>query len=36
MKLSRHVRNNMRLYKIAEKDIKENIESPDVTGKEVQ
>ena len=34
MKLSRHARNNIRLYKIAEKDIIETIESPDVTSKE--
>lgn len=34
MKRSRHARNNIRLYKIAEKDIIETIEAPDVTGKE--
>lgn len=31
MKLSRHTKNNMRLYKITEKDIIEAIESPDST-----
>ena len=34
MKLSRHVRNNMRLYKITEKDIMETVESPDSTDRE--
>lgn len=34
MKLSRHVRNNMSLYKINEKHIIETVESPESTGKE--
>jgi len=34
MKLSRHAKNNMRLYKITEQDIIESIESPDSTERE--
>jgi hypothetical protein len=34
MNLSRHTKNNMRLYKITEKDIMDAIESPDSTGVE--
>jgi len=34
MEISRHARNNMRLYNISEGDIMEAIESPDVSGKE--
>ena len=34
MKLSRHVKNNIRLYKIAEKDIIETIELPDSAHRE--
>ena len=34
MKLSRHAKNNIRLYKIAEKDIIETIKLPDSTNKE--
>lgn len=34
MKLSRHVRNNMRLYGISESDIIETVETPDHVGKE--
>ena len=34
MKISRHARNNMRLYKISEKDIMSAVESPDVFTKE--
>jgi hypothetical protein len=34
MEISRHARNNMRLYKISEKDISEAIESADVEEKE--
>jgi hypothetical protein len=34
MKISRHARNNMRLYKISEKDIMSAVESPDVSTKE--
>ena len=34
MEISRHARNNMRLYKISEKDILEAIESADVADKE--
>ena len=34
MEISRHARNNMRLYNIFEKDILAAIDSPDVSGKE--
>lgn len=34
MKISRHARNNMRLYKISERDIMSAVESPDVLTKE--
>lgn len=34
MKLSRHARNNIRLYKISKTDIIETIESPDLSDKE--
>ena len=34
MEISRHARNNMRLYNISEGDIMDAIESPDVSGKE--
>jgi hypothetical protein len=34
MEISRHARNNMRLYNISEGDIMDTIESPDVSGKE--
>jgi hypothetical protein len=34
MKISRHARNNMRLYKVSERDIIGAIESPDVSAKE--
>ena len=34
MEISRHARNNMRLYNISERDILNAIESPDVSGKE--
>lgn len=34
MEISRHARNNMRLYNISEGDMIEAIESPDVSGKE--
>ena len=34
MKMSRHARNNMRLYKISETDIIGAVESPDVSTKE--
>jgi hypothetical protein len=34
MKISRHARNNMRLYRISEKDIMSAVESPDVSTKE--
>ena len=34
MKFSRHAKNNMRLYKIAEQDIIKVIETPDSTRKE--
>ncbi len=34
MKISRHARNNMRLYKITEKDIMKTVESPDSSGRE--
>ena len=34
MEISRHARNNMRLYKISEKDISKGIESADVEEKE--
>ena len=34
MKISRHARNNMRLYKISEKDILDTIESADVSSRE--
>jgi hypothetical protein len=34
MKISRHARNNMRLYKISEKDILDTIESADASSRE--
>ncbi len=34
MEISRHARNNMRLYNISEKDILNAIDSPDVSGRE--
>jgi hypothetical protein len=34
MKISRHARNNMRLYNISERDIIGAVESPDVSNKE--
>ena len=34
MKLSRHAKNNMKLYKIAEQDIIKTIESPESTDRE--
>jgi hypothetical protein len=34
MEISRHARNNMRLYNISERDILNAIESPDVSDKE--
>jgi hypothetical protein len=34
MKISRHARNNMRLYKVSEGDIITAVESPDVSTKE--
>jgi hypothetical protein len=34
MKISRHARNNMRLYKVSERDIVTVLESPDVSTKE--
>lgn len=34
LKISRHARNNMRLYNISETDILEAIESPDILEKE--
>jgi hypothetical protein len=34
MEISRHARNNMRLYKISEKDILNAIESADVSSRE--
>ena len=34
MKISRHARNNMRLYKVSERDIIAAVESPDVSSKE--
>ena len=34
MKISRHARNNMRLYKISEADILNAVESPDASGTE--
>ena len=34
MKLSRHARNNIKLYEIAEDDIRKTIEFPDMIGKE--
>ncbi len=34
MRISRHARNNMRLYKIGEGDILEAIKSPDMSDKE--
>ncbi len=34
MEISRHARNNMRLYNISERDILKAVESPDVSGKE--
>ena len=36
MEISRHARNNMRLYNISEKDILNAIDSPDVSGREGQ
>jgi len=34
MKISRHARNNMRLYKVSERDISSAVESPDISTKE--
>jgi hypothetical protein len=34
MEISRHARNNMRLYNISERDIINAIDSPDVSGRE--
>ena len=34
MQFSRHVRNNMRLYKITERDIMKTVESPNSKGRE--
>ena len=34
MKLSRHARNNIRIYKISERDIIETINAPDLTDRE--
>ena len=34
MEISRHARNNMRLYNISERDILNAIDSPDVSGSE--
>ena len=34
MEISRHARNNMRLYNISEGDILDAIDSPDVSGRE--
>jgi len=34
MEISRHARNNMRLYNISERDIMNAIDSPDVSGME--
>ena len=34
MEISRHARNNMRLYNISERDIQNAIDSPDVSGRE--
>ena len=34
MEISRHARNNMRLYNISERDILNAIDSPDVSGRE--
>jgi hypothetical protein len=34
MEISRHARNNMRLYNISERDILNAIDSPDVLGRE--
>ena len=34
MEISRHARNNMRLYNISERDILSAIDSPDVSGRE--
>jgi hypothetical protein len=34
MEISRHARNNMRLYNISERDIMDAIDSPDVSGEE--
>lgn len=34
MKLSRHARNNIKLYEIEEDDIRKTLESPDIIGKE--
>ncbi len=34
MEISRHARNNMRLYNISERDILNAINSPDVSGRE--
>ncbi len=35
MEISRHARNNMRLYNISEKDIQSAIDSPEASGREV-
>lgn len=34
MRISRHARNNIRLYQISREEIEETIEAPDSTGKE--
>jgi len=34
MEISRHARNNMRLYNISERDIQNAIDSPDISGRE--
>jgi hypothetical protein len=34
MEISRHARNNMRLYNISERDILDAIDSPDLSGRE--
>ncbi len=34
MEISRHARNNMRLYNISERDIQNAIDSPDLSGRE--
>jgi hypothetical protein len=34
MEISRHARNNMRLYNISERDIQNAVDSPDLSGRE--